>query len=373
MHVWFSRNEDNVSYVLAIGPDAPYWTGAYRLILKVEGEMVTEAQYRDDSDPPAYIERITRLEPEQVIDNMLRSHGSSSQTYVLAFCQALEELAAVDIPARAAYLRCVIAELERMSSHLQAVFAIFDALGMALATATIREIQQQTHEARMLLGGSNNPLDLLTPGGVRRNFDETELDLLLPVFATLNQQLFAFIDQVIDDPRLLARTVDVGVLTAEVVSQYGLTGPVARAAGVETDVRLDLPYAAYANLNVRCIVQEGGDVHARLVVLLLEAFESVKLIDQVLHELPRGEVLAPFPTRLEAGSASVAVEAPRGLLRCRVEHDGYRLSALAFDTPRQIDRLLARTIFVGELLDNVLLVALSTDPVIHAVEMQAEP
>jgi Ni,Fe-hydrogenase III large subunit len=134
-----------------------------------------------------------------------------------------------------------------------------------------------------------------------------------------------------------------------------------------------MPYASYPRLIVRRVLQEGGDVHARLVVLLLESFESLKLIEQVLHDLPAGPWEGAFPQELASGQASGHVEAPRGLLRYTLQSDGFRLTDVIIDEPHQLDRLLARTLFVGALLDNVILIALSTLPLLDTAGNESAP
>lgn len=353
-----------MSYTLAIGPSAPYWPGPQRLVLTVAGETVRDVVYRPNEDERDYSSRLQRLEPEQVLDLMTRRRGGSMFAHALAFCQALEALLDTPPPQRAAYLRCAVAEIERLASHLSALHAVFSLLGQQRRTDVLHALRGQAHRALRLLTEPAELSTLCMPGGMRHNLDDERWSELLTLLNEMHRHLFELIDQTIDDPRLLARTVDVGTVARGAAEQFMLRGPLARAAGLEVDTRLDEPYAAYPRLNVRRIVQEGGDVHARLVLLLLEAFESIKLADQALQEMPAGSHTSAdaFPTAVPAGEARAAVESPRGLLRYRLAGDGYRLTDLAVDAPQQIDRLLARTLFVGAVLDNVVLIALSTGP-----------
>jgi Ni,Fe-hydrogenase III large subunit len=250
---------------------------------------------------------------------------------------------------------------------------LFIALGHQQHATNVQAIESQAHEALLLLSGTSDTTNVCVPGGVRHDIQHEEHTWVLRLLATIKQQLFELIDQVIDEPRLLARTVDVGALSRAVVAQFELRGPLARAAGLEVDGRLELPYANYSRLIVRRVLQEGGDVHARLVVLLLESFESLKLVEQVLHELPAGQWEGAFPQDLASGRASGHVESPRGLLRYTIQSDGFRLTDVAIDEPRQLDRLLARTLFVGALLDNVILIALSTLPLLDTAGSESTP
>lgn len=359
-----------MSYTLAIGPDAPFWPGSQRLILTIEGEVVTDVHYRPDEEPPAFLARLPRLDLEQTVYEVLHGFGSSSQAHGLALCLALETLTDTLVPNRAHYLRCAIAEIERLWSHLRAVRSLFEVLGLRRQTAVLQELVGQAREALHIFGGDPEVPDLLVPGGLRKDITFEQYEWLVRLLETINQLLFELIDHAIDDTRLLARTVNVGTLSREVTAQFLLRGPLARAAGLDADVRLDEPYAAYGDLTVRRIIQEGGDVHARLVMLLLEAFEALKLAEQALQAMPGGDnLLGDFPAELPAGTASAAVESPQGLLRYTIVSDGYRLTDLTIDAPVHIDRLLARTLFVGALVDNVPLIVLSTDPCIRHAEV----
>jgi Ni,Fe-hydrogenase III large subunit len=352
-----------MSYTLAIGPFTPFWRGPQRLVLQVADEVVTDVTYYGGYNERSCAERLPRLRAEQALHLVARICGSSSHAHTLAFCEAIEALTSTDVPDQALFLRCAVAEVERLASHLEALRAIFDLLGMQPQTTTIRDMARQARAAMKLLSGRPALPDICMPGGVRRPLGRIDREELRPLMNDMSEQLFAFIDRTIDARTLLRRTVDIGTLARDVVEQFALRGPVARAAGVGRDSRLDAPYAAYSALTVRPVVQEGGDVHARMVVLLLEAFESLKLADQALEALPGGDWEGSMTLlhELPSGQASAAVESPRGLLRYTVEGDGQRLSQVVIDAPRQIDRLLARTLFVGAQVDNVALIALSMD------------
>lgn len=350
-----------MGYNLTVGPFAPIWRGPQRMVLKVEGEVVTDVDYRAGYNERGCAERLSRLDIEQGVHLVSRISGTSSHAHTLVFCQALETLAGVEVPARAVYLRCALAEIERLSSHLGTLHGIFEVLGLHSQQTTVQAVTTQARTAMTLLSDRPALPDVCIPGGVRRDLSDAQREELTTLLAQTNRHLFQLVDRTIDEHALLARTVDVGVLSHEVAAQFGLRGPMARASGLEVDVRLDEPYAAYDQLTVRRIVQDGGDVHARLVVLLLEAFEAIKIAEQALQHLPAGEWQTAFPKAPPEGEASATVEAPRGRLRYSLQSNGRRLTDATIDAPRQLDRLLTRTLLAGALLDNVGLIVLSTD------------
>jgi Ni,Fe-hydrogenase III large subunit len=275
----------------------------------------------------------------------------------------------LEVPERAAYLRCAIAEVERLASHLETLSALFDALGQQRYTTIVHEVQEDARQAMTLISGSRIIPDMCLPGGLRHNLGDQQREALLSLLATINYRLARLVDRITSDHVLLARTVDIGVLARSAAEQFGLCGPLARASGLSVDTRLDHGYAAYRALTVSHIMEENGDVHARLIVLLLEACDSAKLVEQALHDLPGKRWAGSLPKELPAGQASSAVESPHGMLSYRVESDGRRLTAVAINPPPQLDRLVARTLFVGARVDDVVLIARSIDTCLACAEL----
>lgn len=349
-----------MSYTLAIGPFTPFWRGPQRLLLTVENDVISDVTYQGGYNERGCAERLPRLRLEAALHLVARMSGSSSQAHTLAFCQALEALTATKTPLRAAYLRCVVAELERLATHLHTLYDSFQVLGRQQQSTTLYSLWQQSRTAMHLVSGAAALPEVCIPGGMRYNPDEQQLERLIDLLDTMMQTFYPLIDRTIDERALLARTVDVGGLSREAAEQFGVRGPLARASGLEQDARVTEPYAAYSQLDVRVITQDGGDVHARLVLLLLEALESLKIALEAAQDLPLGSAESEFPLELPPGPASAVVESPGGLLRYTLMGEDTRLAMVTIDAPRQFDRLLARTLLVGAQVDNAVLIALST-------------
>ncbi len=357
-----------VSYTLALGPFHSAWRGPQRFVLKLNGEQIADVEYQSGFNERGCAERLPRLDLPQALHLVNRICSDCSIAHSLAFCQAVEQLCNLAIPESATYLRSIAAEIERLASHLRAAAGVLEAIGAEPRAAAINALRESTLQMMQSLSGSRIIPDLCVPGGVRRRPAQRERESILIELPRLNRLLYRFIDQLIDDRGILARTVEVGVLQRNAAEQFGVRGPLGRASGIPRDTRIDQPYAAYPQLSVRPITQESGDVYARLVTLLLEAYESVKLIEQAMHALPDGEHQGQQPESLKSGQASSAVESPHGMIRYSIESDGRRITAAHIDTPRQIDRLLARTLLSGALLDNVIAIVASVDPCIACAE-----
>jgi Ni,Fe-hydrogenase III large subunit len=357
-----ARTELPVAYTLALRASAPALARPQRALLNVEGEHIVDVEYRPDAGDGSPFEHTDRLGLEQAVHTAMGcphcgvAHG-------LALCQAIEALTGVSVPRRGAMLRLIAAELERASSHLETTSAIFAALGMPIvATAFATEGASAGATLRDL--ASDGVAGWLVPGGVARDLGTEERETLIERTADSLERIFTLADQTISRRTLLARTVEIGVISASAAGQYRLGGPLARGAGLRADLRHDAPYAAYDDWRPNLVTQEGGDVYARLMMFVLEALESLKLAGRVAGELVGGQEqsYAELPESLPAGSGEGHSEGPRGPVRYRVEAEGGRLSAVRCTLAPQLDRLLARTALGGAALDDAALIMISTDP-----------
>jgi len=350
-----------MSYSLALGPFEQTWRGPQRLILTVAAERVADCDYRGGYNERGCTERMARLSLGRALELVGRVCGTCSHAHRMAFCQAVETMAGLAVPERAATLRALAAELERAASHLATLREIMHILGLPPQAAALLALQGQARNAMRLVSGAAALPDLCVPGGVARDLADDARPELAELLGELNQQLYTFIDGLIDRRALLGSTAEVGVLSREAAESFGVVGPLARASGLAVDTRLDQPYGWYATSDCHVVVQEGGDVYARLVVLALEAFESVKLAEQALSALPVGPWQGTALNDQLASEASAAVESPHGRLAYTLQSDGRRLVGAQIDAPRHIDRLLARTLLIGAQVDDVPLIMLSLD------------
>ena len=350
-----------MAYTLALRPNAPALTRPQRMLLKIEGEQIIAIEYRPDVGPGSPFAQAARIGFEQLVTAATLTCPTCGTAHALALCQAVETLAAITVPPRAAVLRVIAAELERATSHLAAVATIFAALALpTIADAFTNESATTRKALSDLQGGTRGAW--LVPGGVAGDLSDEPQALIVQIIAASLDNLFTLADKSLAQRYLLARTVEVGVITASAATQFNLGGPMARAAGLKADMRLDAPYAAYAAFLPKLVTQEGGDVYARLTQLVLEALESLKLAERAIRELPAGPVRGALPSTLPTGSSEGSAEAPRGPLHYKVETDGGRLGAVYCRPAPQLDRLLAQTALIQATVDNAALIFVSTDP-----------
>ena len=349
-----------MTYTLALRLRAPALAHPQRLLLRVEGERIADVEYRPDVGGGSPFSQ-SRYTVDALVTTGAALCPYCSVAHSLALCQAIEAVAEVQVPPRAATLRTLAAELERVASHLATVGELFVALGRTDAAQLMKEQHDAARNALKLLAGSP-PGCWIVPGGVASDPGAVDLAPYVEMAASALDRLFKLTDRLVGARGLLARTVEVGILSPSAAQQMALSGPLARASGLRIDVRHDAPYAAYTSLRPELITQEGGDVYARMLVLILEALESLKLIERAAADPPGGPAQSVLPTQLPDGVGGSSVEAPRGALRYQVESVEGELRLLSCRVAPQLDQLLARMMLIGNTLDSAALIALSTDP-----------
>lgn len=357
-----------MSYSIALGPFHPAWLGPQRFVLRIADDRVADVEYQSGFNERGCAARLPRLALPEAQQLVARVCGECSFAHSLAFCQALEALCGLEANERARMLRVAIAELERAASHLRAAAAVLQAVGMDGRAAALDEFRAQCRSGLAALSGGRIAAPVCVPGGLSRDVSQADRESWLVGLPEASAALYRFVDQLIDQRLLLARTIEVGALPRAAAEQFGVRGPLARASGIPRDMRADHPYAAYEALGFRAIVQEGGDVYARLLLLLLEAYESLKLATSALQRLPDERCVVEPPRDIPRGRATATVEGPRGAIRYAIESDGMRLTQAQIDAPRQFDRLLARTLLSGAQVDNVMAIIASTDMCVACAE-----
>ena len=357
-----------MSYLLPLGPFHPTWRGPLRMVLRVEGERIADVEYRDGYGERGVAERLARASIPQAIHIVSHICALDSQAHTLAFCQALETLLKLTLPARAAALRVIAAEVERAIVHLGALTDVLHTLGLSRDAEHLGKLQRGLIEVQQHLCGATVQPNYHLPGGVRQDLAANARESMLLQLRREERLMYRFLDRFIDHRGVLRRTVGYGVLGKEAAEQFGVRGPMARATGIPYDARLDRPYAAYAQFVPNRVMQERGDVYSRLVVLALETFESIKIPVRVLSDLPAGEWAGNAPDAVPAGSATSAVESARGTLRYTVQSNGVKLTSVRIDAPRQFDRLIARTMLAGMNVDNAALIIASAAPCVACSE-----
>lgn len=252
-----------------------------------------------------------------------------SNSHPATYCMAVENLSGLFVPERARYLRVIADEIKRVASHLfnvgiMAHLVGFDSLFMH--AMEVREIMQDVKEG---VYGNRMNLGQCVIGGCRTDIDAETAAFLRGQLKQLKPQLDEIYDVYERDPLIRARTRGIGVLSKEEALRHGVVGPVARASGVDYDIRTKAPYAVYPDLDFEVQSDTRGDVHSRALLRLREAGESVRIIEQCLNRIPDGPIAVNALMTVPPGESVARTEAPRGEVVYYLRSDGT-------DTPQRL-------------------------------------
>jgi NADH-quinone oxidoreductase subunit D len=291
--------------------------------LHVEGERVVgldiELGYNHRG-----IEKLSESKDfEETIFLVERICGICSASHPLAGVQAVEDAGGIEVPERALYIRSTIGELERIHSHLLWLGLAGHFLGFNTLWMWSWRHREDVLDVLEAITGNRNHYGMMKPGGVHRDIHRDDLPTVARRVGSLREPLELFRAAIMDDPLVHARTEGIGVLTREQALAHGALGPTARASGVDIDVRRDHPQSAYSLVDWDVIVRQGGDVFDKVVVRILEMFESVRIIEQCVERLKTvGGSVDSKPRSVPAGEGIGHYEAPRGEVFHYVRSDG---------------------------------------------------
>jgi len=273
--------------------------------------------------------------PEEALLLAERFCGTSAFAHGLAFCQAAETISHIEVPKRAERLRVFSAELERFRHHIGAIESICNSTGLAVGTAQSAILHEDLLRLSGALTGHRYLFGLLQIGGLTRDIETSHCQEALAEIRRSGLKLKELEQMLIFTSTFLDRLEKVGVTTHTDTLQYGLVGPVARAAGVDCDIRKALSYCGYDERVAFDIpVETEGDGYARLRILFAEAQQSLRIMEQVITTLPDGPVTSQ--QKRCAGAALGWAEAPRGAAFhwLRIDKDGrvarYRIMPPSF-------------------------------------------
>jgi len=237
--------------------------------------------------------------------------------HALAYCQAIEAAALCEVPLRAAWLRSLLAELERLYNHMHYLGHLCHTTTLKVGEAQGKYLEELAKQMNARATGSRLLRSLLVPGGLRR---ELRLEGLLEALEEIERQYVPYAALLEASTSHLDRLNTTGELSPQLAFDQGATGPIERASGLDRDLRRDYPYAAYRELPFEVALKDGCDAHAREQVRMAEILQSIELIRRILRGLPPGPVRASCEPR--GGAEGIGwVESPRGSLYYAVHLD----------------------------------------------------
>jgi len=283
----------------------------------------------------------------------------------------MEDLAGIQVPERAQYIRNIICELERLHSHFLWVGLAGHFIGYDTVFMWAWKYREPILDICELISGNRNHYAMMKIGGVRRDIKDEDIPKIRSMLDGVEKAAHMFTGAVVDDPVIHARTKGIGILTKEDAKAYGTLGPTVRASGIPDDIRRDDPYAAYDKVDWNVITWEGGDVFAKAAVRLLENFETIKIIRQSLDQMRPGPIAAEVKA-IPPGEGVGHAEAPRGEVFHYVRSDGssspvrHKIRAPSFSNIPSY-----KATCIGETIADVALISAAVDPCYCCTERMA--
>lgn len=251
-----------------------------------------------------------------------RISGDSTVAYAMAFAQAAEAALGIEVPARAHWLRALMAELERLANHLGDIGAVCNDASFPLMLAHCGVLRERVLRASNICFGHRLMRDCVIPGGIACDLDKANLPVLHALVTEIRKCFPALVALYDGTASLQDRTVGAGTLKPELALRFGAGGYVGRASGRDFDARRGFVYPPYDQLSFGIPVLQEGDVNARVWVRIREVEQSLSLVDQILTGLPGGPIRSQIPS--QAGEGMALIEGFRGdiLVWLRFDADG---------------------------------------------------
>ena len=387
---------DDQTMIINMGPQHPSTHGVLRLMLELDGETVLRTKPIIGYLHTGMEKTGEELTYVQGATNTTRMDYLSPLHNELVFCMATEALVGVELPPRAIWIRMLMCELNRVSSHL--LWMATNGMDLGSTSMMIYGFR----EREMILAffektaGLRMNLNFIRPGGVAADLPDGWEDDVDVICETILARTFEYDELLTGQPIFRERTEAVGSISAEEALALGVTGPILRSTGVPWDLRRTMPYMAYDKLDFDVIVGTYGDNFDRYSVRLNEIRESIRIIRQIVEMMPPGDYrvqdrkVTPPPRaridesmealihhfkiftegfRVPEGEVYVAVESPRGEIGCYMVSDGtskpYRMHIRA---PSFVNLQALPLLLRGGLMADAVAVISSIDPIMGEVD-----
>jgi len=318
-------------FLVNMGPQHPSTHGVLRMMLRLDGEVVLEA-----TPHIGYLHRgIEKIAENRTYPQFIpftdRLDYVTSMSNNWAYVGAVEKLMEIQVPERAEYIRVIMAELNRIASHL-IWFGTF-ALDLGAVTPFLYAFREreQILDLFEMVCGQRLTYNYLRIGGVSQNLPIRFVEKTRKFIKYFPPRIDEYDDLLSRNSIFLLRTKGIGILDPKLAIDYGATGPVLRGSGVKWDLRKDEPYGIYEKFDFEIPRGEIGDCYDRYQVRMNEMRQSARIVEQALDSLPEGEIMAKIPRVIKppAGEVYFRIESSRGELGFFVVSDGspkpYRL------------------------------------------------
>ncbi len=357
---------------LNVGPVHPATHGVLKVVVDIEGDTVNKAQVEmgflhRGKEKMAEVRYFSNYYP--IVDKL--DYVSAINMEVL-YASLVEKAAGIEIPPRAVYIRTIMAEIQRIMSHLVYIGSIGEDLGNITGMFwALRERELLMDLVEEVSGGRLAPMYMTTGGSfydLPQHFDEKAEKALVRVETKINKDYNSMFTK---NQLFLMRTKGVGVLDRYMVKKYGITGPNMRAAGIDRDLRKSEPYLAYDKVDFDVVTGEDGDANSRFMVRVGEILQSIRIVRQCLRDLPEGPYVTktPWLMKIPDKRTFVRQETPRGeMAMYMITNGGTQPYRLKIRSPTFFALRALEEILVGVKVADIVVTIASLDPVMGEVD-----
>jgi NADH-quinone oxidoreductase subunit D len=390
------ERRDDETMIINMGPSHPSTHGVLRLMLELDGEFVLRTKPVIGYLHTGMEKTGEELSYVQGATNVTRMDYLSPVINELCYSMAVEKLLGIDVPERAIWIRMMMSELNRMSSHL--VWMATNGMDLGSTSMMIYGLR----ERELILAffektaGLRLNLNYVRPGGVAADLPDGWQDDVLVICDTIYERTFEYDQLLTGQPIFRQRLIGVAPMTAEEALALCVTGPLLRSTGVPWDLRRTMPYLAYDQVEFDVIVGTYGDNFDRYAIRLNEIRESIRIVRQCIDMMPSGDYRSQDPKvtppprarigesmealihhfklftegfHVPAGEVYMAVESPRGELGCYLVSDGgpkpYRMHTRA---PSFVNLQAVPLLMRGGMVSDAITVISTVDPVMGEVD-----
>src|SRR4051812_17522732 len=388
--------EEDETTIINMGPQHPSTHGVLRIMMELDGEIVLRAKAVVGYLHTGMEKTGEELTYVQGATNVTRMDYASPLSNELVFSMATERLLDVDVPERATWIRMLLVELNRMSSHL--LFQATNGMDLGAVSMMIYGWREREETLRLLesITGLRMNHNFIRPGGVAADLPDGWQDDVLELCTAVERGVGEYDSLLSENPIWRERTVGVGLITPQEAIALGATGPILRSTGFAWALRKAQPYLAYDDVDFDVIYTENGDVFDRYQIRLYEILESIKIVRQCVERMPPGDYrvqdrkVTPPPRaridesmealihhfklftegfRVPPGETYTAVESPRGEIGCYLVSDGSSKPVrLHIRGPSFYNLQSMEPMGTGSLVADAVAIVSSIDPIMGEVD-----
>tara|TARA_Y100000994_G_C15690385_1_gene441324 strand:+ start:1309 stop:2445 length:1137 start_codon:yes stop_codon:yes gene_type:complete len=362
--------------ILNMGPQHPSTHGVLRLKIVTDGEIVSHIEPIIGYLHRCFEKHCENLSYEQIVPFTDRCDYLASMHMGHAYAMSVEKLLGLELPERVEYIRVIVAELQRIASHLIAVGVFgLDVGAITPFTWTLRD-RERILDLFEQLTGARLLYNYIWPGGLAHDLPPNFIAKTEEFLDYFEPQIQEYNNLLTTNKIFIERTADVGIIPVDVGINYGVSGPTLRASGVSYDLRKDEPYSVYDKFDFDIPVGKGdmgtvGDCWDRYWVRVKEIEESVKILRQAIKSIPEGDVQSAMPKRIrpKKGEVYSRYESARGDVGFYIRSGGKNMpSRLKMRSPAYCNLSILNEVSAGWMMSDVITILGSLDIVLGEID-----